>query len=191
MLHTTFRKAKEAKACIESYKKMAKAVGGIKKYGLDTPIPLDKILEVCGLNDTLWTLGIVLEPADREIRLFVCDCVERVLPLFEKKYPDDNRPRQAIETARKFANGQANKVELAVADAAAWAAARDAALAARDVGDVAWAAARAAAKAAARDAGDVACDAGAAARDVAGAGARDAEREWQREKLLEMLGKSP
>ena len=165
MLHTTFRKAKEAKACIESYKKMAKAVGGIKKYGLDTPIPLDRILEVCGLNDTLWTLGIVLEPADREIRLFVCDCFERVLPLFEKKYPDDNRPRQAIETARKFANGQANKVELDAADAAAWAAARDAALAARDVGDVAWA--------------------------VAGAAARDAEREWQREKLLEMLGKSP
>ena len=191
MLHTTFRKAKEAKACIESYKRMAKAVGGIKKYGLDTPIPLDKILEVCGLNDTLWTLGIVLEPADREIRLFVCDCVERVLPLFEKKYPDDNRPRQAIETARKFANGQANKVELDAADAAAWAAARDAALAARDVRDVAWAAARAAAKAAARDAGDVAWDAGAAVRDVAGAGARDAEREWQREKLLEMLGKSP
>jgi len=135
---------------------MAKAVGGIKKYGLDTPIPLDKILEVCGLNDTLWTLGIVLEPADREIRLFVCDCVERVLPLFEKKYPDDNRPRQAIETARKFANGQANKVEL-------------------DAADVAWAA-------------------GAGARNVAGAagaGAREAEREWQREKLLEMLGKSP
>ena len=169
MLHTTFRKAKEAKACIESYKRMAKAVGGIKKYGLDTPIPLDKILEVCGLNDTLWTLGIVLEPADREIRVFVCDCVERVLPLFEKKYPDDNRPRQAIETARKFANGQANKVELDAADAAAWAAARAAALAARDVRDVA----------------------GAGARDAAGAGARDAEREWQREKLLEMLGKSP
>jgi hypothetical protein len=77
---------------------------------------------------------------DRTARLFACDCAERVLPLFELAHPDDSRPRVAIETARRFANGEATSDELAAAGAAAepagaasWAAvgaARDAARAA-------------------------------------------------------------
>ena len=152
MLHTTFRKAKEEGACIESYRKMAKALGGVRKYGLDTLIGLNKILEVCGLDDALWSLRIITEQADKEIRLFACDCAERVLPIFEKEYPDDKRPRTAIEVLRKYAVGEATQGELA----AAWDAARDAR-------DAAWAAARAA--------GD----------------AGDAEREWQKERFIDML----
>lgn len=30
------------------------------------------------------------------------ECTERVLPYFEEKYPDDHRPRQAIETLQKW-----------------------------------------------------------------------------------------
>jgi hypothetical protein len=77
---------------------------------------------------------------ERAARLFACDCAERVLPLFEVETPEDMRPRQAIETARRFANGQAKEKELIAAWATASAAARAAARAARDV---AWAAARA------------------------------------------------
>ena len=176
MLHTTFRKAREAKACVTSYCKMADALGGISKYGVDTPIPLDKVLEVCGLDDTIWALRIVIESADREIRLLAYDYAERILPLYEKEYPNDKKPRQAIEIARKFADGQATDEELVDAWIATGAAGASARAAAWIVTGAAGAAAR---------------DAGAAARDVAGAGARDAEREWQREKLLEMLGKSP
>lgn len=40
MLYTTFKLAKETGACSESYEKYARHVGGIKKYGNDTPIPL-------------------------------------------------------------------------------------------------------------------------------------------------------
>jgi hypothetical protein len=117
---------------------------------------------------------------DRNLRLFACDCAERVLPLFEKDHPNDNRPRAAIETARRFANGQATWEELdatwaAVAAAwAAWDAARDAARAAAGAAarDAAWAAAEAAAGAAARDAAWAA--ARDAARAVAAAAARDA-----------------
>ena len=122
MLHTTFRKAKTAEACIESYKKFAKHKGGLRKWGKDTPFGLDEVLEVCGLNDALWCLQIVTESADREIRLFACDCAERVLPLYEKQYPNDKRPRRAIEMARKFANRQATQDELAAAWDAAGAA---------------------------------------------------------------------
>ena len=68
---------------------------------------------------------------DRTARLFACDCAERVLPIFERERPDDERPREAIAVARRFANGEATHEELAAAwapaRAAAWDAARDAA----------------------------------------------------------------
>ena len=84
----------------------------------------------------LWLVehrGLKLD--ESKLRLFACDCAEQVLPLFERDYPEDKRPRVAIETARRFANGKATREELD----AAWAAALDAA----------WAAALAAARAAA------------------------------------------
>ena len=116
-------------------------------------------------------------------RLFACDCAERVLHIYEKQYPNDKRPRRAIEIARQFAAGHASRSELAAAWAAAWAAARAAA----------WAAAGAAAWAAARDAvwaaGDAAGDAvRAAAGDAARAAAWAVEHQWQTRTLLEYLG---
>ena len=63
---------------------------------------------------------------DRTTRLFAVECAERVLPLFERDRPGDSRPREALTVARRFADGQATREELA----AAWAAARDAAWAA-------------------------------------------------------------
>ena len=75
---------------------------------------------------------------DCTARLFAADCAERVLPLFERERPHDDRPRKAIEAARAFARGEIT--------AAAWAAARDAAW------DATWAAAWDAAWAAAGDA---------------------------------------
>ena len=80
---------------------------------------------------------------ERELRLFAADCAEHVLYIFERECPNDDRPRQAIQAARDFANG---KIRDAARDAAG-AAARDAAGA--PAGDAAWDAARAAAGAAA------------------------------------------
>ena len=80
-------------------------------------------------------------------RLFACDCAARSLKYFEKERPDENRPRECIETARRFAHGKATQEELAAArdaaGAAARAAARDAAgdAARAAAGDAAWAAA--------------------------------------------------
>jgi hypothetical protein len=136
MLYVTFRKAKEAAACMESYRKMGKALGGIAKYGKDTPIPLTKVIEVCGLNDAVWALQCTTENSDKLARLFACDCAERVLPIFERRYPDDKRPRTCIEVSRRYAIGQATDQERDAARAAARAAARDAARAA--AWDAAW-----------------------------------------------------
>ena len=101
---------------------------------------------------------------ERTARHFACDCAKRVLHIYESKYPDDDRPRQAIATARRYADGDATKRELGAAWDAAW--------------DAAWATARGAARGAAWDA------AWAAAR----AAARGAEKEWQIQHLWCKLG---
>jgi len=149
-------------------------------------------------------------------RIFACDCAEHVLYLYESWNPDDPRPRETIATCRRYADGKATDAELAAAGAAAWAAAtaaRDAAWAAAGAAarDAAWAAAGAAAwdaagnaagnagdaaRATAVAAGDAAWNATwAAAGDAAWAAARaaravaeDAERAWQSQRLIELLG---
>jgi hypothetical protein len=61
--------------------------------------------------------------------LRAADCAERVLPLFDEQYPDDDRPRRAIEAARAWACGEIRVSEARTAALAAHAAARDAAAA--------------------------------------------------------------
>ena len=98
--------------------------------------------------------GVELD--ESKLRLFACDCAEQALPLYERDYPDDKRPRQAIAVARRFANGEATREELAAAwdaaKAAAWAAAWAAGDAAKAAAWAAGDAAKAAARAAAWDA---------------------------------------
>ena len=164
MLNTTFAKLHEHGACPEGYQKLARSLGGVNKYGKDTLIPLDKIIESNGLQDTIWTLRATTESSENLIIEFACQCAEHVLHFYTDKYPDDKRPQLAIEAARVCIT---DKSEAAWdAAGAAWAAAR-----------AAWAAARAAAWAAARAAGDAAWAAGAA------------EEKWQTETLLELLRK--
>lgn len=51
---TSFRELREAGACVPRYRHLAKALGGIKAYGLDTPITSRQILESNGEDDVLW-----------------------------------------------------------------------------------------------------------------------------------------
>ena len=60
---------------------------------------------------------------ERNLRLFAADVAEDALDIFEGEYPNDTRPRNAIEVSRRFANGDATRGELAAARAAAWASA--------------------------------------------------------------------
>ena len=160
MIYTTFSKAKEAGACEVSYRKFAK-YKGIKKTGKDNPIPLIEILDVCGLEDTLWAIAnCATEPekAKRLSKLFACDCADHVVHIYEKQYSEDNRPRNAIEVSRKYIDGRATETERAAS----------------------WDASRAASLAASRAASS-------AASWAARAASWDAEREWQTQRLKELL----
>ena len=190
MLYTTFAKAHEEGACIESYRKMTKSLGGITKYGKDTPIPLDKVIEVCGLQDAIWSLRCTIEESENISIEFACRCAEHVLHFFEDKYPNDRRPRQAIEAAR---NCITNKSLAAVSAASAASAARSAAYAAVSAVSATWSAARSAVSAArsavsaARSAEYAAYAAYAAVSAVSAVSAESAEIQWQTEEFLKLL----
>lgn len=175
---TTFNALREAKACTDGYKTLAKHLDGVDYYGADTPINLLTILDSNGLDDTLWCFRALITDdeiaADRIKRLIACDFAESVLHIFEVKRPKDGRVRKCIEVTRKFANGEAtdNDRNLARKDAI------DAATAAADDDDDAASAAAAAyasAYAAAyADAADAADDAYASAADAYAYAADDA-----------------
>ena len=138
---TSFRLLHDAGACKERYRFLAKALGGIKAYGRDTPITLLQILNINGLDDALWALR-ACDDAETFSRLLACDYAEHVLHIFEAEYPGDYRPREAIAVSRRYARGEATDAELSAAGAAAEAAAETAwnaaGAAARNAWNAAW-----------------------------------------------------
>ena len=66
------------------------------------------------------------EQDHRLLALWAADCAEHVLPYFEEKYPNDDRPRKAVEAARAWTRGEIRVSEARTAALAAHAAARDA-----------------------------------------------------------------
>ena len=123
--------------------------------------------------------------------VWAADCAERVLPLFESVYPEDDRPRRAIEACRAWAEtGVFRMVDIRGASLAAHAAARDA-----EEGSAARFAARAAGQAVATahvpqhayGAAYYALKAVAAANPANAVAGVAAEREWQAARLPEGL----
>ena len=165
---TSFRLLHDAGACKERYRFLAKALGGIKAYGVNTPITLLQILNINGFDDALWAL-MACDDAETFSRLLVCDYAEHVLHIFEAEYPDDYRPRMVIEVSRRYARGEATDAELSAAWYAAWAAG--------DAARAAWYAAGDAARGAAWY----------AARDAARGDAWTPERMWQEARLRKLL----
>ena len=162
-LTTTLNLLRSANACELRYKHLVKCLGGIK-FDHNEQINLLTILAHNGVADCLWAIRATAENSDKVSRLMAADFAEAVLPLYETRYPNDDRPRKAIIAARGFAHAEI------------WDAARDAAR------DAAWAA-----RAAAKAAGWVAEDAAWAARDAARAAARDAAEKAQKQIILRYL----
>jgi len=126
------------------------------------------------------------------LAIWAADCAERVLPYFEKRYPEDNRPRRAIEAARVWAQtGVFKMADVRNTALAAHAAAREV-----EEGNAARSAARAAGQALGTahvpgHAIAAAIYAATAVRDATNSSDADAatakERNWQYQHLLELV----
>jgi hypothetical protein len=123
ILTTTLNRLKAAHACDDRYEHLLTCLGGPSFDG-DAPINLLAILEHNGVADCLWALRATEQNCDVVARLMACDYAEAVLPSVEEKYPNDGRPRAAIEAARKFVRGEITVDEMHASSAAcaAWAA---------------------------------------------------------------------
>jgi uncharacterized protein (TIGR02996 family) len=53
-----------------------------------------------------WRFDLFVSVDRRQRRLMACDCVERVLPLFEVRYPYNPTPRRLIEALKRHATGR-------------------------------------------------------------------------------------
>ena len=127
----------------------------------------------------------------RSLAIWAADCTERVLPFFEKAYPEDDRPRKAIEACRTWVRtGVFKMADICKASLASHAAARQA-----KENNAACFAARAAGQAVATAHVPQHALGGAyyalkavAAADPANAGVNIAEeRNWQSQRLPENL----
>lgn len=114
---TTLNAIRKHSPCEDGWEKLLEHLGKTKAD--DEPLRFSTILESNGIDDALWCLRSVSPQYDKEIRLLAADYAERALHLYEEKYPNDDRPRKAIQAARDFAEG---KIDDAAAEAA-WAAA--------------------------------------------------------------------
>ena len=47
---------------------------------------------------------LVQKTDHKTLAIWAVDCVERVMPYFEEKYPEDHRPRHALETLQTWIN---------------------------------------------------------------------------------------
>ena len=136
-MKTTLNAIRACAPCASGWAKLLAHLG--KTAPDDEPLSLVTILDSNGLDGALWALRAV-EGHDREKRLYAVWCVRQVERLLT-----DQRSRDALDVAERFARWKASREELedaaraaAAADAAAYAAAH-AAYAAR-AADAAYAA---------------------------------------------------
>lgn len=190
----TLKELREHGACVEGYNKVVRMVQGKPytsedekrerhiRFKHEEPVRLVDIAKHNGVDDALWSLRCV-QGCDRDSRLFAVWCARSVEHLI-----GDERSRNAINVAEKFASGDATEEELAAARDAAW--------------DAAWGAARGAARAAAEAAAGAAARAaawaaawaaaGSAAWAAAGDAAGDAAGAAQLEMFIAMCeGRAP
>jgi hypothetical protein len=136
-------------------------------------------------------LELVKKTNHKRLAVWAIDCVERVLPCFEAEFPEDPRPRNAIETLQAWINTGVFKMAIIRK------ASLDSHAAARDVGEdnAARSAARAAGQAVATahvpthaigaaSYAQQAIHRAASPTDAVAAVAR--ERDWQYQHLLEL-----
>ena len=105
-MKTTLRELR--KYNLHGLDKLMKSLG---TEDLDTEVSILEILNICGIEDASWALGIY---PYKDVCLFLADVAESVLYLFEDKFPDDKRPKIAIEGIRLYHAGKITEGDLRI-----------------------------------------------------------------------------
>jgi len=103
---------KEKGACSEGFKWVSEQ----KLIGLEAIPFIKKLISADKLRWANWLIVRVMDY--KQYVSYAVFAAEQVIEIFEKKYPDDKRPRLAIEAAKKCIDGPSKKNKNAAANAA-------------------------------------------------------------------------
>ena len=113
---TNKKELKELKACASGYKVFIEAHG-------ENDATLSQCLGSNGWDDVWWLVSNIYhqlsERQKTDLRLLGCEYALSTIANFEKEFPEDKRPRLAIEAAQSFAIGEITKEDLESARSAA------------------------------------------------------------------------
>ncbi len=107
MITLTLRQIRDHKPCKDGWPKLVKNLGGLEKYGLDTPVTFEQIYKSNGYSDTFWALQCIGIEHENLIRHLTVDYAESV-----KHLMTDGGSLNALVVARKYADGKASKEQL-------------------------------------------------------------------------------
>lgn len=97
-------------------RRLAKQLGGVRKFGRKTPLRIVEMASRVGVWDAMF---LIRETAGiwevNEARLLAADLAAEALPVYERFKPHCGAVKQAIEAAREFARGRVGKPVLAAA----------------------------------------------------------------------------
>ena len=134
MLYTTLRLLREQNACSGGLSTLIASLPA--KHSESKEISLAHILKSNGLEHAVWALRATTVDARNIAARMAIDFAYQVLDKFEKQFPEDKRPRTALETATAFLDKKITLAKLkgdgvgggvgggvgAVGDQAAWSA---------------------------------------------------------------------
>lgn len=109
----TLKSLKDFHACKTGYDTLVSSLP--KGFPEDHPINLLAALASNPVQDIFWALRAVSQDISYLLGPLSADVAEAVLHLFERAYPNDDRPRKAIEAARAGDPDNANAASASAA----------------------------------------------------------------------------
>ncbi len=119
-LTTTLNRIRDCEPCTTGWRKLLDYLG--KDFDPDAEINLLTLLDSNNVPDLLWTLQATVQDSRRVASQLAIEFAEQALPIFERRYPNDARPRRAIQAARDYLDGKIAVEELRAARSDAYAA---------------------------------------------------------------------
>jgi len=113
-VHTTLAQIYAELPCRRLWDQLLDSLGGLDNYGDNTPLTFRQIYASNGYHDTLWCLRATDPKYFYLWRHFAVDAAQAVEPLMT-----DQRSRDALKVARRYADDKAGDAELYAARSAA------------------------------------------------------------------------